>query len=262
MSTRAPYYPQQNFDVDDMGLDDKAIIEHHHHHHTVGSDHVWTAKAPAKTAKAIICRLLLSIYASSVVAMCGKCRNRSCLVVFDLMPDCRCCGHVVKLNFSIEDLVESQKRAAEQNTMLKMKLIEIQKQVKVFQEQGHQLARVIDQCKAQKEAIQTLEAQVASDQTRFKEEVRKVEALAASIGTLKAQHEEALQKQAKETEALRARLADAADEVQRLCTAEDGLRAELEAARRVTPPSEQMVRENAALRQRVKTLEEVYCPYG
>jgi hypothetical protein len=146
--------------------------------------------------------------------------------------------------------------------MLKMKLVDIQKQVKIFQEQGIQLARVIDQCKSQKEAIQSLETQLAAEQAKVKDEGLKAQSLTTIVETLKIQHEEELRTQAAETEALRAQLAGSAGEMRRLRAIEESLRAELEEARRVTPPSEHMVRENAALRQRVQTLESVYCPYG
>ena len=174
----------------------------------------------------------------------------------------RCCGHVVKLNFSIEDLVASQKRAAEQNTLLKMKLIDIQKQVKSFQAQGIQLTRVIDQCKAQKESIQTLEAQLDAQKESLKEESRRNTSLQSTIAEMKAQREETLRVHAEELGAVRAQLSDTAGEVRRLLAQEALLRAELDAARRTEPPSEHTLRDNAALRRRIKTLEEVYCPYG
>jgi ABC-type Zn2+ transport system substrate-binding protein/surface adhesin len=78
MSSKTPYYAQEDFEIDDVGIDDKAIIEHHHHHHTVGSDHVWTAKAPAKTAKAIICRLFVSL--ATVAATCTLNPFELCLI--------------------------------------------------------------------------------------------------------------------------------------------------------------------------------------
>jgi hypothetical protein len=169
---------------------------------------------------------------------------------------------VVKLNFSIEDLVDSQKRAAEQNTMLKIKLLGIQKQVQLFQEQGIQLNRVIDQCKAQKEEIRAMEVELDSEKTKVVEETKKCESLKSVVTTLKKESEEIKRAHEQEIAAVRIQLSEAAAEIKRLRTVESDLRSELEAKQRMVPPSEQVLRENAALRQRVKTLEEVYCPYG
>jgi hypothetical protein len=169
---------------------------------------------------------------------------------------------VVKLNFSIEDLVDSQRRAAEQNTMLKIKLLGIQKQVQLFQEQGIKLNRIIEQCKAQKEEIQALEIDLDSEKAKVIEETKKCESLKSVVVTLKEEHEETKRVYAQEIAAVRTQLSEAAAEVNRLRAVETNLRSELEEQRRIVPPSEQVLRENAALRQRVKTLEAVYCPYG
>jgi hypothetical protein len=94
---------------------------HHHHHHHYSTDSLFSNLTPAKS--------LPSKTSSRIV--------------------CRCCGHLISLGFSPDELMATQARALEQNAKLKAKLVYLKQEVDILQGQSSQLAVVLDRAQLQ-----------------------------------------------------------------------------------------------------------------
>ena len=97
------------------------IDRHHHHHHHYSTDSLLsnlnlTKSLPTKSSNKILCR---------------------------------CCGHLITLGFSPDELVASQARAMDQNTKLKAKLLALKQEVDILQGQSAQLSVVLDKAQLQ-----------------------------------------------------------------------------------------------------------------
>jgi hypothetical protein len=103
-----------------MGLSEEEDRHHHHHHH-YSTDSLFSNLTPAKS--------LPSKTSSRIV--------------------CRCCGHLISLGFSPDELMATQARALEQNAKLKAKLAFLKQEVDILQGQGSQLAVVLDRAQLQ-----------------------------------------------------------------------------------------------------------------
>jgi hypothetical protein len=94
---------------------------HHHHHHHYSTDSLFSNLTPAKSLPA---------------------KTSSKIV-------CRCCGHLISLGFSPDEMMATQARALEQNAKLKAKLVYLKQEVDILQGQSSQLAIVLDRAQLQ-----------------------------------------------------------------------------------------------------------------
>jgi len=62
---------------------------------------------------------------------------------------CKCCGHIVRLNFSPEELVASQALTLEENAKLRSKLLSFKETIDGLQSQGTQLSMVLERAQLQ-----------------------------------------------------------------------------------------------------------------
>ncbi len=100
--------------------DDVSDKHHHHHHHystdSIASNLTVAKSLPTKSSNKILCR---------------------------------CCGHLISLGFSPDELIRSQAKAMEQNAKLKARLMQLKQEVDVLQGQSAQLAIVLEKAQHQ-----------------------------------------------------------------------------------------------------------------